>query len=179
MQVFGEIASAELIVGQNIFSRSISILSRLIPTKLFSNTPVAQGFLKGSLLNMHSYMRALTQKDLITKIVEDGFDKWDVLICPVAPGPAFQHIQTRNPLGKPIEVDGLKIPYWNWGISYTCLFNLTGNPVVVVPVKLTEDGLPIGIQLIGKRWQDRKLLSIAKIFTSIAGQFKIPEGYQH
>lgn len=64
-------------------------------------------------------------------------------------------------------------------MSYTSLFSLTGHPVVVVPATSTDEGLPIGIQLVGKRWQDKKLLSIAKKFTSITGQFKIPEGYQH
>lgn len=179
MQAFGEIAASELIVGQNIYSRSISSLSRLIPKSILSKTPVAQGFIKGSSHSMHSYMLALTQKDLITKIVEEFFTEYDVLFCPVTPGPAFKHIQTKNPLGKPIDVDGTKIPYWNWGMSYTSLFSLTGHPVVVVPATSTDEGLPIGIQLVGKRWQDKKLLSIAKKFTSITGQFKIPEGYQH
>ncbi|MBW4598092.1 MAG: hypothetical protein KME29_00360 [Calothrix sp. FI2-JRJ7] len=51
-------------------------------------------------------------------------------------------------------------------------FAFTGHPVVVIPIGKDDTGLPIGIQIIGKRWKEMELLSIARqlaVFT---------EGYQ-
>jgi Asp-tRNA(Asn)/Glu-tRNA(Gln) amidotransferase A subunit family amidase len=41
-------------------------------------------------------------------------------------------------------------------------FNLSGHPAVVIPIARTQSGLPIGIQIIGKRWREMELLSIAQ-----------------
>ena len=57
------------------------------------------------------------------------------------------------------------------------LFNLTGHPIVVIPIGETEDGLPIGMQIVGKRWQDMGLLAIAQQINQIVGSFKHPPGY--
>jgi amidase len=57
------------------------------------------------------------------------------------------------------------------------LFNLTGHPVVVIPIGHTENGLPIGMQIVGKRWQEMELLAIAEEIYLVAGIFKHPPGY--
>jgi amidase len=56
-------------------------------------------------------------------------------------------------------------------------FNLTGHPVVVIPVGQTKDGLPIGMQIVGKRWKEMELLAIAQQLTQITGDFQRPSGY--
>ena len=60
---------------------------------------------------------------------------------------------------------------------YTGLFNLTGNPVVVLPLARTTDGLPIGLQVVGKRWDDMALLDVAEQLTQVTGQFRQPPGF--
>ena len=59
-------------------------------------------------------------------------------------------------------------------VSYPSLFNLTGNPVVVIPVGFTESGLPVGIQVVGRRWRDAELLVVAQQLFKIAGDFRNP-----
>ncbi|MDJ0570053.1 MAG: amidase family protein [Pleurocapsa sp. MO_192.B19] len=54
------------------------------------------------------------------------------------------------------------------------LFNLTGHPVVVIPIGQTKNGLPIGVQIVGKRWQDLELLAIAQKLTEVTGKLKLP-----
>jgi len=76
-----------------------------------------------------------------------------------------------------IEVEGVKVPYFLANGGFTMLFNLTGHPVVVIPVGQTKNGLPIGIQIVGKRWQDLELLAIAEQIDQVIGNFQHPPGY--
>jgi amidase len=110
--------------------------------------------------------------------MEQFISDWDAWLCPVAPGPAFTHRQMRNPLlGGPLEVDDQKLPYWVWSITYTAVFNLTGNPAVVLPLARSQTGLPIGIQVVGRRWRDMELLNLAQKLVEVTGFFQRPPGY--
>ena len=62
-------------------------------------------------------------------------------------------------------------------MSYTTIFNLTGSPVVTIPAGNTHEGLPIGIQVVGRRWLDMDLLAVAGIIADVADAFKNPPGY--
>ncbi len=61
--------------------------------------------------------------------------------------------------------------------AYTVPFNLTGHPVVVIPISQTEDGLAVGMQIVGKRWKEMELLSIAQQIDNAIGGFQYPPGY--
>jgi len=74
-------------------------------------------------------------------------------------------------------VDGTPVNYLVANMSYTSIFNLTGNPVVVIPIGYTRDGMPIGVQIVGRRWRDMELLSIAAQLDKVAGAYRRPEGY--
>ncbi|MGL4883028.1 MAG: amidase family protein, partial [Waterburya sp.] len=63
-------------------------------------------------------------------------------------------------------VDGVKFPYLLACGGYTMPLNFTGNPVVVIPIGKSKSGLPIGVQIVGRRWQDMELLAIAKLIVS-------------
>jgi len=47
----------------------------------------------------------------------------------------------------------------------------------VLPYKLDHAGLPIGVQLVGKRWDEPRLLAIAKAVSAVTGEFQRPPGY--
>ena len=110
--------------------------------------------------------------------LERFLGEWDAWICAVSATPAFEHRRpaTKMP-GEPIEVDGRKLPYWVAAISYTTVFNLTGNPVVVLPVARSGEGLPIGVQVVGKKWEDMRLLGLAEKLAEVTGPFQRPPGY--
>jgi len=83
-------------------------------------------------------------------------DKVDLLICPVAAVQPFDKEKLY-----PDEIDGAPLPnYISW-IGITFAITLTGHPAIVLPCGLDEDGLPFGIQIVGKRWQERDLLAMA------------------
>lgn len=87
--------------------------------------------------------------------------------------PAFIH----RAKGEAVDVEGRKVPYQMASGAYTVPFNLTGHPVVVVPIGFTKDQLPIGIQIVGKRWREMELLKIAQQLTNVIGSFQHPSGY--
>lgn len=47
-------------------------------------------------------------------------------------------------------------------IAFNALFNFTGHPSIVIPIARTKNNLPIGIQIVGKRWDDMRLLAIVR-----------------
>jgi Asp-tRNA(Asn)/Glu-tRNA(Gln) amidotransferase A subunit family amidase len=58
--------------------------------------------------------------------------------------------------------------------GYTTPFSLTESPVLSMPIGLSSNSLPIGIQIIGKRYEDFKLLMIGKIIDKYADKFTYP-----
>ncbi len=111
--------------------------------------------------------------DILIANMESFLSDWDVWLCPVTPVPAFTH---RQP-GEFIEIDGHEFSYLRAIGAYTAIFNLTGNPAVVLPFTQSKEGLPIGVQMVGRRGSDMKLLEIAKKLTQVTGFFQRPPGY--
>jgi amidase len=118
------------------------------------------------------YLEALHRRDQSIIAWEQFFEKWDVLLCPPSMVTAFPHSE----MGTPLHVDGQEVSYGLVG-AHSMLFNYTGHPAVVLPYKLDRDGLPIGVQLVGKRWDEARLLGIAKVLLEVTGGFQRPPGY--
>ena len=110
---------------------------------------------------LQEYFTALHRRDAFIGAWEAFFGEWDALLCPVSMVTAFPHCPTNTPL----QVDGEEVPYWR-AIGHCAPFNLTGHPVVVVPIGRDADGLPIGMQVVGKRWDEERLLGIARVLES-------------
>jgi amidase len=141
--------------------------------KLIAGGPVIKGALKGSGLKLKQHSAALAHRATFTQTMDNFLSQWDAWICPVVPFPAFKH----HIPGKPIEVDGQKMSYVLGGIAYTSIFTLTGHPVVVIPIGQTQNGLPIGMHLVGKRWQDYELLDLTEKIVEVTGAITHPPGY--
>ena len=139
----------------------------------YRNSPLERGFLKAFPLNFSKYMKALTIRDRLIAQMDNFLADWDAYLCPVSSITAFPH----QPKGKPIEVNKIKLPYTTACGGYATLFNFTGHPVVVIPIGKSEAGLPIGVQIVGKRWQDLELLAIAQNINRIINNFDRPPGY--
>jgi aspartyl-tRNA(Asn)/glutamyl-tRNA(Gln) amidotransferase subunit A len=86
------------------------------------------------------------------------FERYDLLLTPTVACPAF-------PLGLegPGEVAGKTVTPYGW-LPYTYPFNLTGQPAASVPCGFTRDGLPIGLQIVGRRFDDATVLRAAATF---------------
>ena len=59
-------------------------------------------------------------------------------------------------------------------MSYTQWFNILGNPAAVVPVGRSPDGLPIGVQVIGRPYEEEVVLAVAAAIERGCGGFTAP-----
>jgi amidase len=122
-------------------------------------------------LQMANFYDAICQREEIIRIWEQFFTEWDVFLCPVT-------MHTANLLTDTTPViDGKAYSWEELSPSTETISPLTGLPAVVMPVGLDSQGLPIGIQLIGRRWDDERLLAIAKLVSQVTGGFRKPPGY--
>ena len=131
------------------------------------------------------YQYILTERDQIISIMEKVFENYDALLLPVTLGSAYKHVEPKYENGmllnfmEPVKIDGEIIENIAVDTFYTNLFNLMGNPVIVIPIGFTESGLPVGIQVVGRRWSDAKLLIVAKQLFEVAGDFRHPPGFMN
>jgi amidase len=95
-----------------------------------------------------------------------------VLLCPPSMMTAFPHCEP----GSPLHVEGQEVSYWMVS-AHSTVFNYSGHPAVVLPYKLDRASLPIGMQIVGKRWAESRLLAIAKALSEVIGKFQRPSGY--
>ena len=126
-------------------------------TKFKQGTPLSSKPQKMLPPTVAKYKALLSDRDQSMSWMAEFMADYDAWLCPVAMTPAFPHCK----FGEPIMIDGVKYPYLLACGAYTMPFNYTGNPVVVIPIGKTGSGLPIGIQIVGKRWQDEALLVVA------------------
>jgi aspartyl-tRNA(Asn)/glutamyl-tRNA(Gln) amidotransferase subunit A len=97
------------------------------------------------------YLKAQKARTLLIREYEKVFGKFDILLCPVAPTPAFKlGEKIDDPLQMYLE-DLMNVPP-----------SMAGLPAVAVPVGETAEGLSVGAQLIGPRRSDRQLLKLVK-----------------
>ncbi len=132
-----------------------------------------RGLRGGFGMNGPRYINALTTRERLIEELESFLGGIDAWLLPVAAVPAFRHMRS----GKSLAVDGRSVPYTTAVGSYSAPFNLTGSPAVALPAGQSGEGLPIGVQLVGRRWGDDHLLSVAELVAGILGPFRRPPGY--
>lgn len=168
-QTCGELLGAEIGAGMDRLPRFLTGMQfRMMPDRSF----MKRSFVRGLGLDMHSYAQVLTRRDGLISKLESFLSGWDAWLCPVTVGTAFPHCK----MGQPIEIDGQSVPYFVANSSYTSVFSMTGSPVVVLPAGSSKEGLPIGIQVVGRRWRDMELLAVAEAIAGVTGPFRPPPG---
>ncbi|MDM0032753.1 amidase family protein [Variovorax sp. J22P271] len=103
------------------------------------------------------------------------FGQWDVVLCPVAPTPAFLH-DAGEMEARRLQVDDQEIAYKDQS-PWSSLATLTGLPATAMPIGLSEEGLPVGMQVIGPYLEDRTTIAFAEAVERAFGGFVPPPGY--
>jgi aspartyl-tRNA(Asn)/glutamyl-tRNA(Gln) amidotransferase subunit A len=105
------------------------------------------------------YLRAQKVRTLIKRDFDLAWDKVDVVLTPATPSPAF----APGAITDPVEM------YLN--DIFTVTVNMAGLPGIAVPAGLSADGLPLGLQLIGKPFDEETLFRSAAAIETAAGNF--------
>ncbi len=113
-------------------------------------------------LDASALPKAMKMRSEFYQKIYDGFKNYDILITPTTAVPAFE-------LGipAPSTIEGKGVPPIGWQ-PFTFPFNFTGNPAASIPCGWSSEGTPIGMQIIGKRFQESLVLQVSKAFEDIA-----------
>jgi Asp-tRNA(Asn)/Glu-tRNA(Gln) amidotransferase A subunit family amidase len=114
-----------------------------------------------------SLLDTWVQRDVVRMQVLAQMREYPVLLCPVASIPAFRHGE------RSWQVEGKTVNYLDaW--SYTEWFNLLGTPALSVPVGKSAEGLPIGVQIVARPWQEELVISVAAALEAQCGCYGHP-----
>jgi amidase len=112
-------------------------------------------------------LNTLLERDVLRNRFLAKMDEFPILICPVCSIPAFRHGE------RSWMVQGRKVEYLK-AMAYSQWFNLLGNPGAVVPVSKSPEGLPIGVQIVGRPWEEEAVLAVAAKIEAAVGGFRRP-----
>jgi Asp-tRNA(Asn)/Glu-tRNA(Gln) amidotransferase A subunit family amidase len=107
-------------------------------------------------LTAEQLLMAWAEADVIRRKLLEQMHEFPVLLCPVCSVPAFKHGEREW------TIDGKQVAYLD-AMRYTQWFNLLGAPAAVLPVGRSPEGLPIGVQVAGRPWEDELVLGIASV----------------
>jgi Asp-tRNA(Asn)/Glu-tRNA(Gln) amidotransferase A subunit family amidase len=121
-------------------------------------SPTFQGFLEiaheESPLTGDELLQAWTECDMVRRMLLEEMREFPVLLSPVCAVPAFNHGE------RTWSIEGQQVAYLD-AMRYTQWSNLLAAPAAVVPVGRSPEGLPIGVQIAGRPYEDEVVLAIA------------------
>ncbi|ATB32849.1 amidase [Melittangium boletus] len=167
---WGQLLGAE--VGSEM-PAAARLMTALHFRSMRGDSSINRGIMRGLWGRMSDYTQALSMRDQLMAKVESFLSGWDAWLCPVTMSPAFTH----RPSGDWLEVDARRVQYMEGTAGLPILFNVTGHPAVAMPLPRASSGcLPLGVQVVGRRWGDEALLSVAEALTDVTGPFQRPPG---
>ena len=118
-------------------------------------------------LTAEELLNAWAEADIIRGKLLAQMQEFPLLLCPVCSVPAFQHDE------RSWTVDGQQVEYLD-AMRYSQWFNLLAAPAAVVPVGRSPEGLPIGVQLVGRPFEDEIVLKVASVIDHAFGYVPPP-----
>jgi Asp-tRNA(Asn)/Glu-tRNA(Gln) amidotransferase A subunit family amidase len=107
-------------------------------------------------------------RDVVRMQVFSQMREYPILLCPVASIPAFRHGE------RSWNIDGQTVKYLDaW--SYTEWFNLLGAPAAAIPFGCSNEGLPIGVQIVARPWEEELVLAVAAELEAQRGEWQAPK----
>ena len=120
-------------------------------------TPYVRSVLeRGSRVTGEEYSNSLRELERLDSRMADFFERYDVLVTPTTPVPAYP---VRQP---PPTINGFEVPHYASTTLLTILWNLTGQPAASLPCGFTGTGLPVGLQIIGRHGDEAAVLRVSR-----------------
>lgn len=113
-------------------------------------------------LTAEEVLNAWAESDIIRSKLLAQMQEFPLLLCPVCSVPAFRHDE------RSWTIDEQQVAYLD-AMRYTQWFNLLAAPATVVPVGRSPEGLPIGVQVVGRPFEDEAVLKVASVIDHAFG----------
>jgi aspartyl-tRNA(Asn)/glutamyl-tRNA(Gln) amidotransferase subunit A len=123
---------------------------------------VRAGLAIGRAVPAVEYVSAMRTAQQLQREVDEALSRCNVLAGPAVPFPA-PRLGTST-----VELGGVAHEVNAVISQHTRLFNITGHPAITIPWDLDPEGMPIGVQLIGPRGEDDRVLEIAELFEQMS-----------
>jgi Asp-tRNA(Asn)/Glu-tRNA(Gln) amidotransferase A subunit family amidase len=148
------------------------VIAHLLNTNLagheFQLSPMLREYLSNATSpvppSLDQFIQACVERDLLREQILRQMDRVPILLSPVSSAPAFRHGEGNYNPGTGYR-DTMRFSQW---------LNLTGLPGASVPVGLSSEGLPIGVQVIGRPFEDELVLAIAAALEHSRGPWQPP-----
>src|SRR5216684_1082758 len=145
-----------------------SLLQRSIAGREDQISPMLREYLScansGDPVTLDQFMKACADRDLLRAEILRQMQDTPILLSPVSTTPAFRHGQGNYHPGTGYR-DTMRYSQW---------LNLTGFPGASVPLSLSNEGLPIGVQVIGRPFEDELVLAAAESLETARGPYQLP-----
>ena len=113
-------------------------------------------------INVLELLGAMQERKKTYEVMAQYFKNYDILITPTTACPAFD-----SGIMFPAKINGKAVRPLG-AIPYTIPFNFSGHPAASIPCGWSKEGLPIGMQIVGKRFDEITVLQVSKAFEEIA-----------
>ncbi|CAN5497732.1 amidase [soil metagenome] len=132
--------------------------------------------LRGGVLSHTGWMIADAGRSRLKAQWRAFFKSFDAVICPVMPTPAYPHDHEPDQNKRVLKIDGTDTPY-GAQLVWPGIATLPGLPATAIPVAMSPEGLPIGLQIVGPWLEDRTPLKLAELIEQAFGGFVPPNGF--
>ena len=148
------------------------VIAHLLNTSLAGHksqlSPVLREYLSNATspkpISLDQFIQACAERDLLREKILRQMDRVPILLSPVSSATAFRHGEGNYNPGTGYR-DTMRFSQW---------LNLTGFPGASVPISFSNDGLPIGVQIIGRPFEDELVLAVAECLERSRGPWQPP-----
>jgi amidase len=130
--------------------------------------------LRGIALSHRDWVAASVGRTRLRAQWRELFGSFDAVICPIMPTPAYPHDHSPDQETRHINIDGKDYPYPDQ-LAWPGIATLPGLPSTAIPLGLSPDGLPVGVQIVGPWLEDRTPLKLAELIEREFGGFVPPK----
>jgi amidase len=126
--------------------------------------------LRGIVLSHRDWVMADSGRARLRAQWRELFKSFDAVICPVMPTPAYPHDHSDDQETRRIKIDGKDYVYPDQ-LAWPGIATLPGLPATAIPIGLSPEGLPVGVQIVGPWLEDRTPLKLAELIEREFGGF--------
>ena len=166
------LVAAEIRAGADRLAAELDKLGAVVEDRLPDPALAGYGQLVEDFLavldsgSVQEYLTILDRRDRFIASWDRFFASYDVFVAPAMPMRAWRADDEPADDSPPMQA-----------FVALELSQASGCPMVVIPAGLDDNGVPFGVQVLGPRWADERLLAIAEAIAAVAGGFQPPPGF--